>query len=452
MKKCFALLIALITLSLSVTAQTKKVAVMETINMKGVSAFQSNMVRGGIAVAVANASGYESYDREAFDVLVKEQGFQRSSMLTDSDIRRLGKMAGVQYVLVTAASFDGSGVFIIAKLLDVETGQYGNAVNTFCDASGQEIYKASNELGTRLFGGGGGVSANTVGIERPTSRNQDFTETAFGINMRMIYVEGGSFTMGCTSEQGADCLENEKASRHTTVDSFYIGMIEVTQSQWEKVMGKSVPDHIKDLKMDNMMIVDEDYRDDGWGELGDTVYPSAFWPGKEHLISRYGSSYPMCSVDWFDAVEFCRRLSEKTGKNYSLPTEAQWEYAARGGKKNDSNKYAGSNNIEELSWYKGNSDKSVHQCGTRQPNALGLYDMSGNVCEWCKDYYAESYSSHDTYNPTGPREADSEMYPANVIRGGAWDSDKTDCRVSRRWEMTAQVFGDWLGFRVVMIP
>lgn len=152
MKKTFILFMLLASV-LSLLAQNKKVAVMETKNIEGVSAFQSNMVRGGMEVAVANANGYEGYDRAAFDMILKEQNFQRSGAVKDSDIRRLGEMAGVQYVLVTEASSDGNGFFILAKLLDVETGQYGNAVNAFCNASGQDIYRTSNELGSQLFGG-----------------------------------------------------------------------------------------------------------------------------------------------------------------------------------------------------------------------------------------------------------------------------------------------------------
>lgn len=159
-------IVAIVFTAVSLHAQNKKVAVMETKNIEGVSAFQSNMVRGGMEVAVANAQGYEGYDRAAFDQIMKEQKFQRSGAVDDKQIREMGVMAGVQYVLVTEASSDGQGFFILAKLLDVETGQYGNVVNTFCSVSGQDIYKASNELGAKLFGG----EAETNG------GGQDFTE------------------------------------------------------------------------------------------------------------------------------------------------------------------------------------------------------------------------------------------------------------------------------------
>lgn len=161
----FLFFIAFLIVPVFVTAQnSKKVAVMETKNIEGVSAFQSNMVRGGMEVAVANADGYEGYDRAAFDVIMKEHNFQRSGAVDDKQIREMGIMAGVQYVLVTEASTDGHGFFILAKLLDVETGQYGNAVNTFCNALGQDIYKASNELGKQLFVSSANTQIVSAGI------------------------------------------------------------------------------------------------------------------------------------------------------------------------------------------------------------------------------------------------------------------------------------------------
>lgn len=150
-KKTILLIAALMATTVALDAQNKKVAVMETKVNEGVSSFQSSMVRGGMEAAVANAPGFEGYDRAAFDVIMKEQNFQRSGAVNDAQIRELGIMAGVQYVLVSEASTDGQGFFILAKLLDVETGQLGKVVNTFCNASGQDIFNASNQLGAQLF-------------------------------------------------------------------------------------------------------------------------------------------------------------------------------------------------------------------------------------------------------------------------------------------------------------
>lgn len=247
------------------------------------------------------------------------------------------------------------------------------------------------------------------------SRHEDFTETAFGVNMKMIWVEGGDFLMGCTSEQN-DCNDDEENVRRVTVDGFYIGMLEVTQAQWEAVVGTTVYQHRNKV-------------DSSWPMLG------------------VGPDYPMYLVNWDEAMEFCRLLSNRTGKTYTLPTEAQWEYAARGGKKSDGTKYAGSNIIDVVAWYTDNSGNSTHVCGSKRGNALGIYDMSGNVWEWCKDWYSNSYISYDTNNPTGPS---SGSY--RVFRGGSGDSFASSCRVPNRNYCSPSDRDNALGFRVVLIP
>lgn len=246
--------------------------------------------------------------------------------------------------------------------------------------------------------------------------SSNYTETAFGINMKMIWVDGGDFLMGCTSEQGNDCEDDEKNVRRVTVDGFYIGMLEVTQSQWEKVMGTSIYKQRNKAKSKVSM------------------------PG-------VGSNYPMYYVSWDEAMEFCRLLSNKTGKTYVLPTEAQWEFVARGGKKSDGKKYAGSSWIDAVAWYRENSSLSTHVCGSKRANALGIYDMSGNVWEWCKDWYTDSYMSYDTKNPTGPSSGNYR-----VCRGGSWWYDASNCRVANReWDAPLKRVNN-LGFRVVCIP
>ena len=247
--------------------------------------------------------------------------------------------------------------------------------------------------------------------------NQDFTETAYGVNMKMIWVEGGEFLMGCTSEQGNNCYDDEENVRRVTVDGFYIGMLEVTQAQWEKVMGTTISQQ--------------------WTKADITGSPTR----------GVGDDYPMYCVNWEEAMEFCRLLSIQTGKTYTLPTEAQWEYAARGGCKNDGTKYAGSHLLDAVGWYADNSGDKTNVVGSKRANALGIYDMSGNVWEWCKDWYASSYSSYDTNNPTGPSSGSGR-----VIRGGSWGSSASYCRVADRNCGSPGVRDGDLGFRVVLLP
>ena len=236
--------------------------------------------------------------------------------------------------------------------------------------------------------------------------DEDFIETAFGINMKMMYVEGGEFLMGGTPEQGEDAYDDEKPIHKVALDAYYIGAFEVTQGQWEKVMGTN---------------------------------PSYFTKGEDYPVER---------VSWEDAQAFCRELSRKTGRKYSLPTEAQWEYAARGGKKNESTKYSGSSSIDSVGWYCDNTNQGTYPVGQKHPNALGIYDMSGNVREWCQDWYGENYYADSPLtNPTGPSTGFER-----VMRGGSWFFNARSCRVSQRGYTNPNLHIALNGFRLCLIP
>jgi formylglycine-generating enzyme required for sulfatase activity len=199
----------------------------------------------------------------------------------------------------------------------------------------------------------------------------------------MVMVEGGTFTMGCTNGQ-SDCGKDEKPTHRVTVSSFQMGKYEVTQAQWRAVMGKN---------------------------------PSSF---------SSCDNCPVENVSWNDAQDFIRKLNEKTGKNYRLPTEAEWEYAARGGNKSKGYKYAGSNDLGTVASYTGNSRNRTHPVGQKQANELGIHDLSGNVWEWCEDWYGE-YSSSAQTNPKGASNGSFR-----VLRGGSWYDNARYCRVSFR--------------------
>ena len=260
---------------------------------------------------------------------------------------------------------------------------------------------------------------------------ENLNETSQEIpEIAMVYVEGGTFLMGATSEQGELYIRDaEKPVHEVLLDGFYIGKYEVTQEQWEAVMGKTLAD-------------ERDKVAEFWGE-----------DSASFGLYGVGNSYPMYYVSWEDAQSFCEKLSQKTGKKYRLPTEAEWEYAARGGQYTDGTKYAGSNNIDDVAWYGSTDDRGIgngnnvaHPVGQKKPNGLGLYDMSGNVFEWCSDWYGENYYSNSP--SVNPRGASNGEY--RVSRGGCWiigDVGKANhCRVSNRFYDDAQAFS---GFRVV---
>ena len=217
----------------------------------------------------------------------------------------------------------------------------------------------------------------------------------------MVHVEGGTFTMGATSEQGSDAFGAEEPAHQVTLSSFSIGKYEVTQEEWQAVMG------------------------------GNPSYSK-------------GSKRPVESVNWHDCQEFIRKLNTMTGKHFRLPTEAEWEYAARGGNKTIGYKYAGSDNLDRVAWYDNNSGDTTHDVGQKSPNELGLYDMSGNVFEWCADWYG-SYSSNSQTNPLGPSSGSDR-----VLRGGCWNFDARICRVSLRLYSSPGIANGYLGLRLAL--
>jgi formylglycine-generating enzyme required for sulfatase activity len=222
------------------------------------------------------------------------------------------------------------------------------------------------------------------------------TFTVNGVSFKMIRVDGGTFTMGATSEQGDDAGDCEKPAHQVTLSSYYIGETEVTQELWLAVMGSN---------------------------------PSYF----------SGSKKPVERVTWNDCQDFITKLNGLTGQNFRLPTEAEWEFAARGGNKSRGYKYAGSNTIDNVAWYCDNSDFETHNVAAKSANELGLYDMSGNVWEWCQDWYG-SYSSSSQTNPTGPNSGNGR-----VFRNGGFDFLAVGCRVSYREPIPAYPYYGWDG-------
>ena len=232
--------------------------------------------------------------------------------------------------------------------------------------------------------------AATLEVEKPKApafaNGAKKTYTVNGVSFTMVDVEGGPFTMGATSEQGRDAESDEKPTHKVTLSNYSIGETEVTQALWQAVMGSN-PSHFK-------------------GDL----------------------QRPVEQVSWNDCQTFIQKLNLLTGENFRLPTEAEWEYAARGGKFSKGYKYSGSNTIGDVAWYTDNSLSKTRAVKTKQPNELGIYDMSGNVWEWCSDWYSSSYySSYSGTNPTGPSSGSNR-----VLRGGGWIISARYCRVAYR--------------------
>ena len=223
---------------------------------------------------------------------------------------------------------------------------------------------------------------------------------ANGVSFEMVEVRGGTFRMGGTPEQGSvDC--DDKPVHSVTLSSFYIGKTEVTQALWKAVMGSN---------------------------------PSEFT----------GDELPVEWVSWNDCQEFVRELNALTGLNFRLPTEAEWEFACRGGNNSRGYKFSGSNYIDNVAWYEDNSGSKTHPVATKLPNELGIYDMSGNVWEWCNDWYG-GYTSGAQYNPKGPYDGECRVFRGGGQSGLAWV-----CRSSRRCDLSPVKCLKGLGLRLAL--
>ena len=225
--------------------------------------------------------------------------------------------------------------------------------------------------------------------------------TVNGVLFEMVRVEGGTFRMGATSEQGGDAERDEKPVHSVKLNTFYIGKTEVTQALWQAVMGSN-PSHFK------------------------------------------GADLPVENVTWYDCQNFIQKLKSLTGQKFRLPTEAEWEFACRGGNKSRGYKYSGSNNLGSVAWYNGNSGGKTRPVGTKAPNELGIYDMSGNVWEWCNDWYAD-YTANSQTHPTGPQSGS-----LRVCRGGGWDNYAGSRRSSNRSNSSPTNRSSSLGLRLAL--
>lgn len=262
------------------------------------------------------------------------------------------------------------------------------AQNKTGQSKAKPVSGASSNRQTKTFG----TSTYTPSVK---------TYTVDGVSFQMVEVRAGSFTMGATSEQENPWDDEKPAHRVTLTSDYWMGATEVTQALWKAVMGSN---------------------------------PSEF----------IGDERPVESVSWDDCQAFIAKLNRITGKRFRLPTEAEWEYAARGGSKSRGYQYAGGSNVGNVAWYYDNAGDETHPVGQLRANELGLYDMSGNVWEWCQDWYG-SYSSGSQTNPTGP-----SCGSDRVLRGGSWGSLARGCRSSYRDSIAPGRRYSYDGFRLVL--
>ncbi|MDR2095138.1 MAG: SUMF1/EgtB/PvdO family nonheme iron enzyme [Treponema sp.] len=329
------------------------------------------------------------------ETLMAEQNLKRSNLTDPENIKNIGAMTGARYVLAGNVISQGAkGNLLLARILNTDDG--------LLEAGGDLEYKTIAD-GYKLIPD---LSYALTGIKAGAGKGEN------AVPDNLAYVEGGTFLMGSGND-------DEKPAHKVTVQGFYLGKTEVTQKEYAAVMGNN---------------------------------PSNF----------RGDNLPVENVSWFEAVEYCNRLSLKenlvpaysgggdsiacdfSASGYRLPTEAEWEYAAKGGNKDAMiYEYSGGNSPDTTAWYRGNSGSKTHEAAGKAPNSLGLYDMSGNVGEWCWDWYA-AYTSRTQTDPRGAA-AGAER----SVRGGAWDSDAPALRSASRNKGAPLQQYKTIGFRVL---
>jgi formylglycine-generating enzyme required for sulfatase activity len=370
-------------------------------------------VRELISSTFVNTGKYLIVERSLLDKIMKEQAFSNSGVVDDSQASELGKLAGANKVVLSVVTLTGGRNMLSIKLIDVKTASVERQKTKIITSS--ELLDNVEPLSLELMG-----EKVVVAIQQPVNTvntvpdNNDIEETFVETSTdnkqnnakshpndpEMVFVQGGTFSMGCSSDQQGDCDKSEYPVHSVTVNSFSIGKYEVTQEQWAVIMGKR--------------------------------------------FNAKQKNHPVSNENWTDVQKCISRLNAVTGKNYRLPTEAEWEYAARGGNKSKGFKYSGSNNPDAVAWFADNSGKSIHEVGAKSPNELGIYDMSGNVWEWCNDWFGV-YPASAQKNPTGVSAGS-----VRVLRGGSFLHKGTRCRSARRDDRKPGVNDNIIGFRLAL--
>ncbi|MDR0414831.1 MAG: SUMF1/EgtB/PvdO family nonheme iron enzyme [Prevotellaceae bacterium] len=382
----------------------KKVAMLDPVVKSGnVTSLQSEIIRGALEEAIISMSDYEAVTRTGIDAIADEMAFQQSGLVDEDQRKRIGVMSGADIICVSQLTAEGNDIYISCSLIEVESGKIIRTAGELIHGiSGKVLLEGCRRLAEKL----------TSGIGMAASFDSSIPE--------MTPVVGGRFMMGCTSEQGESCEEDELPVRQVAVSSFKLSRTEITHEQYVRFLNESkVRTH--DAYIDKKLIHVNAH----------VEYVNGAW-----RVEVGYESYPMIYVSWFGASEYCSWAGGR------LPTEAEWEYAARGGSKSGKNKYAGNGDASAVAWFSGNSDGHVHPVARKKPNELGLFDMSGNVWEWCIDWYASnSYAVEAQNDPSGT---------IRVLRGGSWNDESQNCRTTYRFNNTPDGAYGNLGFRLLI--
>jgi formylglycine-generating enzyme required for sulfatase activity len=409
MKRTLLAMILLLLGAFTFAQQQPVVAVAPFDVISGVSTTDADMITDVFFVRLGNTRRVSLVNRAMVERIIKEHNFQAGDWSNDKKTAALGEALNADWIVQGNIRKMSNGLLVIVQFYDIKTFRFEGGTDLRL-ANADEAYDKMDPLVDSL------IQTITGTGNRPPAGGRTAPTGQTSVPANFVRVEGGTFQMGTASGGSND----ERPVHTVTVKSFSIGKYEVTQKEWQEIMGNN---------------------------------PSRF----------RGDNRPVENVSWFDAVEYCNRLSLKEGltpayrgsgdniicdwnaNGYRLPTEAEWEFAAKGGTKDYlTTEYSGSNNAGSVAWYDGNSGGSTQPVGTKAANSLGIFDMSGNVWEWCWDWYASSYPSGAQTDPRGAASGANR-----VLRGGSWGNAATYVRSANRDSYAPSDRRGSIGFRLV---
>ena len=388
----------------TISAVDKKTIAVLDLDAEGVSPQEAIYLTNRIRHELIQTGKYDVLERSAMEEILTEQSFQMTGCTSSECAVEAGQLLGVQNMVAGSVGKIGSMYTIFLRLIDVESGEIKASATADCRGSIEDVATNTTKDAVIKLLGGQGAGSTQITKSEPSSGSGSFTgETKAGPlpGMTFVTIPSGSFQMG-----SHDVGSSEKPIHTVNVKSFQMMTTEVTQGMWKSVMGNN---------------------------------PSQF----------KGDNLPVETVCWNECQEFIRKLNQRDpGKGYRLPTESEWEYACRAGSTTEYHSGDTKSDLDRVGWYDGNSGNKTHAVGQKMANNWGLYDMHGNVFEWCADWYHDSYIGA----PTDGSSWTSPSGTFRVMRGGTWNFLASFCRSANRSMGFPSLPGHIIGFRIVLSP
>ena len=390
---------------------------------EGVSASVAASLSDYLRVQLINTQKFDIVTRENMEDLLKEQSLQLSGCTSNECIVQMGQLLGVRKMFAGVVTKIGNTYVVTLKIIDVESGKIEKAETEECAECKEEALLVSmRNIANKIAGLSVQPGAVPQAVQPAQIKIEEITWQKD--NSVMVLIPAGEFLMG--SPEIIEGYEDEYPRHKVFLDAYYIDKYEVTNEQFAKFLnewGKDTDENKKKM-----------FNEHGWGIKK---------VGSRFDIGTKGyENYPVVNVTWYGANQYAKWAGKR------LPTEAEWEKACRAGSDTKYSFGDDANGLFENAWFKDNSGKKTHPVGTRQPNTWGIYDMYGNVWEWCSDWYDANYYKNSIFkNPQGPSSGS-----ARVVRGGSWGYVAVNCRSADR--SGGVPGGGWFdgGFRCAASP